>query len=106
MLLYEYGDFSVCFYQRDAAFTQSFYQRKLIMHVECGRAIFGKHSKFSTMRCRKCNFVLIDVEVGLLLTFLASMKAKVRLYQKCVLVFTHEQLAIFQVFFFFFFFFF
>ena len=57
------------------------------MHVECGRAVFGKHSKFSTMRCRKCNFVLIDVEVGLLLTFLASMKAKVRLYQKCVSVF-------------------
>ena len=54
------------------------------MHVECGRAVFGK---FSTMRCRKCNFVLIDVEVGLLLTFLASMKAKVRLYQKRVSVF-------------------
>ena len=50
------------------------------MHVECGRAVFGKHSKFSTMRCRKLNFVLIDFEVGLLLTFLASMKAKVRLY--------------------------
>ena len=29
-----------------------------------------------------CNFVLIDVEVGILLTFLASTKAKVRLYQK------------------------
>ena len=51
------------------------------MHVECGRVIFGKHSKFSTMRCRKRNFVLIDVKVGLLLTFLASMKAKVHLYQ-------------------------
>ena len=48
---------------------------------------FGKHLKFSTMRCRKCNFVLIDVKVGLLLTFLASMKAKVRLHQKCVSVF-------------------
>ena len=62
---------------------------------------FGKHSKFSTMHCRKCNFVLIDIEVGLLLTFLASMKAKVCLYQKCVSVFawvfTREQLAIFQV---------
>ena len=57
------------------------------MHVECGCAIFGKHLKYSTMRCRKCNFVLIDIEVGLLLTFLASMKAKVRLYQKCVSVF-------------------
>ena len=44
----------------------------------------GKHSKFSTMRRRKCNFVWIDVEVMLLLTFLASMKAKVRLYQKCI----------------------
>ena len=51
------------------------------MHVECGRAIFGKHSKFSMMRCRKLNFVLIDFEAGLLL---ASMKAKVRLYQKYV----------------------
>ena len=57
------------------------------MPVECGRVVFGKHSKFSTMRCRKRNFVLIDVEVGLLLTFLASMKAKVRLYQKYVSVF-------------------
>ena len=38
------------------------------------------------MLCRKCNFVLIDIEVGLLLTFLASMKAKVRLYQKYVSV--------------------
>ena len=57
------------------------------MHVECGRAIFGKHLKYSTMHYRKCNFVLIDIEVGLLLTFLASMKAKVCLYQKCVSVF-------------------
>ena len=70
-----------------AELQRSLYQRKLIMHVECGRAIFGKHSKFSTMRCRKLNFVLIDFEVGLLLTFLASMKAKVRLYQKYVSVF-------------------
>ena len=62
-------------------------QQKLIMYVECGRVVFGKHAKFSTRRCRKCNFVLIDVEVGLLLTFLVSMKAKVRLYQKCVSVF-------------------
>ena len=57
------------------------------MHVECGHVVFGKHSKFSTMRCRKRNFVLIDVEVGLLLTFLACMKAKVRLYQKYVSVY-------------------
>ena len=56
------------------------------MHVECGRAVFGKHSKFSTMRCRKLNFVLIGFELGLLLTFLASMKAKVCLYQKYVSV--------------------
>ena len=67
-------------------FTRShfslFYERKLIMQVECGCAIFGKHLKFSTMHCRKCNFVLMDVEVGLLLTFLASMKAKVCLYLK------------------------
>ena len=65
----------------------SFYQRKLIMPVECGRVVFWKHSKFSTMHFRKRNFVLIDVEVGLLLTFLASMKAKVRLYQKYVSIF-------------------
>ena len=57
------------------------------MHVECGRVIFGKHSKFNTMCCRKRNFVLIDIEVGLLLTFHASMKAKVCLYQKYVSVF-------------------
>ena len=57
------------------------------MHVEYGHAVFGKHSKFSMMRFRKCNFMLIDVEVGLLLFFLAGMKAKVRLYQKCVSVF-------------------
>ena len=61
------------------------------MHVECGRAVFWKAlkvlAKFSTMRCRKRNFVLIDVKVGLLLTFLASIKAKVRLYQKYVSVF-------------------
>ena len=57
------------------------------MHMECGCAIFGRHSKFSMMRCRRCNFVLIYVEVGILLTFLASMKAKVRLYQKYVSIF-------------------
>ena len=50
------------------------------MHVVCGRAVFVRHSKFSMMHCRKCNFMLVDVEVGVLLTFLASMKAKVRLY--------------------------
>ena len=44
------------------------------MHVECGHDIFGKHSNFTVMSCRKCNFVLIDIEVRLLLTFLASMK--------------------------------
>ena len=59
----------------------------LIMHMECGHAVFGKHSKFSIMRCRKFNFVLIDVKVGLLLTFLVSMKAKIHMYQKCVSVF-------------------
>ena len=48
------------------------------MHMECGRAVLQR---------RKCNFVLIDVEVGLLLAFLVSMKSKVSLYQKCVFVF-------------------
>ena len=63
------------------------------MEVNYARGIwvcrFGKHSKFCMMHCRKCKFVLIDVKVGLLLTFLASMKAKVhvRLYQKYVSVF-------------------
>ena len=54
------------------------------MHAEYRHAIFGKLSKFSTVRCRKCNYVLINFQVGLLLTFPASMKAKVRLYQKHV----------------------
>ena len=58
------------------------------MHVECGRAVFDKHSKFSTMHCRKCKFVLIDIEVGLLLRFLVIMKAKVHIYQKYVPVFS------------------
>ena len=71
------------------------------MHVECGCAVFGKHSKFSTMHCRKCKFVLIDVEVGLLLGFLVIMKAKVHvhMYQKYVTVFsvfTREKLVIFK----------
>ena len=101
---YEYGGFSISFHRRGAAFARScflsFYEQKLIMHVECGHAIFGKHSKFSMMRFRKCNLVLIDIKVGLLLTFLASMTAKVRLYQKHVSVFgcLHvKKLAIFQV---------
>ena len=58
----------------------SFYKQKLIMHMECGRAIFGKHSKFSMICCRKCNFMLIDVEVRRLLAFLASIKDKVHVY--------------------------
>ena len=73
----------------------AFYQRKLIMHVECGH-VFGKHSKFSTMRCRKCNFVLIDIEVRILLTFLVGMTAMARLYQSMYLffrVYTHEKMA-------------
>ena len=60
---------------------------------------FGKHSKFCMMRCRKCNFVLIDVEVGILLTFLESMKAKVCLYQKYISIFCvyTRKVSIFQV---------
>ena len=50
------------------------------MHMEMGMLFFGKQSKFSMMHCRKCNLVLIDVEIGLLLTFLVSMKANVRTY--------------------------
>ena len=49
--------------------------------------LFCKHSKVSMMRCRKCNYVLINVEVEVLLTFLESMKVKVRLYQQYVSVF-------------------
>ena len=73
------------------------------MYVECGRAVFGRHLKFSTMHCRKCNFVLIDVKVGVLLTFLASMKAEVRSYQKyasvfgCLHVKKQIHLCVFQV---------
>ena len=48
---------------------------------------FGKHLKFSMMRCIKCIFVLMDVKVRILLTFLASMRTKVYLYQKYVSVF-------------------
>ena len=64
--------------------TKSFYQWKLIMHVGI---LFCKHSKVSMTRCRKCNYVLINVEVEILLTFLESMKVKVRLYQQYVSVF-------------------
>ena len=72
------------------------------MHVECGHVVFGKHSKFSMMCYRKCNFVLIDFEVKLLLTFFASMKAKGMSVSKvhvCIhfWVFTHEKLVVFQV---------
>ena len=98
---------SIRFHWRGAAFTWSIvflylnYQQKLIMHVECarGRAVFGKHSRFSTMCCRKCNFMLIDVEVGLLLTFFAGTKAKVHLYQS-MYPFLHVctwKVSIFQV---------
>ena len=61
---------------RDAArklWKVSVYIKNIV--IECGCAIFGKHLKFSTMRCSKCNFMLIDAEVGLLPTFLATMKA-------------------------------
>ena len=58
------------------------------MHLECGHGIFGNHSKFSMMHCKKCNFVLIDVEVKILLTLCVSMMAnKVCLYQKYVSIF-------------------
>ena len=66
--------------------------------MECGRVIFGKYSKFSMMCCRKCNFVLIDIEVKILLAFLVSYEANVRLYQKNVFVFlfSREKLAFFK----------
>ena len=56
----------------------------------CGvqtRRQLPRYSNISGYATGKRNFVLIDVKVGLLLTFLASMKAKVRLYQKYVSVF-------------------
>ena len=69
-------------------FTLScFVTRSLIMQVKCGRTHFNKHSEYSTMRWRKYNFMSMDVEVGRLLTFLASMKAKERLYQNYISVF-------------------
>ena len=76
--------------KRCSVYTKLFFV-VLLVEVNYARGMwvchFGKHSKFSTMCCRKCNFVLIDIEVGVLLTFLVSMKAKVRLYQKYVSVF-------------------
>ena len=57
------------------------------MHVECGHALLSSTLKFSTMHCRKMQLVPIDFEVGVLRTFLASMTAKVHLYQKDVSVF-------------------
>ena len=54
------------------------------MHVGI---LFCKHSKVSMMHCRKCNYVLANVEVEILLTFLESTKVKVRLYQQYVSVF-------------------
>ena len=67
-------------------FTQSFISE---INYACGMwaCHYGKHSKFSTMQCRKCKFVLIDVEVGILPTSLATMKAMVRLYQKYASIF-------------------
>ena len=61
---YEYGDlvthFSTCFHQRDAESARShfllFYQRKLIMHVECGRAILARTR--SSARCAVENATL------------------------------------------------
>ena len=67
--------------------------------MECGRAVFDKHSKFSTMHCTKCKFVLTDIKVGLSLRFLVIMKAKVHMYQKYVTVFsvfTREKLVLFK----------
>ena len=100
---YEYGDFSIRFHRRGAAFTQSHFVI-LSAKVDYAHGIWvchlGKHSKFNTMlRCEKCNLVSIDVEVAVLLTFLASMKAKVRLYQEYVFVFLclHMKSCIFQV---------
>ena len=78
--------------KRCSVYTKSFFV-VLSAEVNYTRGMwvcrFGKHSKFCMMRCRKCNFVLIDVEVGILLTFLESTKAKVHvcLYQKYISVF-------------------
>ena len=101
---YEYGDFSIRFHWRGAAFTRSHFVI-LSAKVDYAHGIWachlGKHSKFNTMlRCEKCNLVSIDVEVAVLLsTFLASMKAKVRLYQEYVFIFLylHMKSCIFQV---------
>ena len=62
--------------KRCSIYTKSFF---VILSVEVNYARgmwachFGKHSKFSTMHCRKCNFMLIDIKVEILLTFLESM---------------------------------
>ena len=61
------------------------------MHMECGCAIFGKHSKFSTMRCRSRVFANLSCEYEGQGTSVS--KVCIRFW-----VFTHEKLAIFQVF--------
>ena len=59
-------------------YTAPFCQRKPIKQMECGRGILRRAHMYvlvRTMRQRKRNFFLIDVVVGLLVAFSASMKA-------------------------------
>ena len=60
--------------------------QQMQLHVDRCRSRAFANLSCDYEGCSKCNFVLIDVEVGLLLTFLASMKAKVHLYKKYVSV--------------------
>ena len=74
---YEYGDrlqywFSPKF--RCSVYTKSFYQRKLIIHVECGRAVLAKHSKVQHDAPSKMQLCVDRRRSRALLTFLASMK--------------------------------
>ena len=71
-------------------YTAPFCQRKPIKQMECGRGVLRRAHMYvlvRTKRQRKRKFFLIDVVVGLLVAFSASMKAQVRSYQKHVSVF-------------------
>ena len=76
---YEYGDrlqYLLSPNLRCSVYTKSFsfYQRKLIIHVECGRAVLAKHSKVQHDAPSKMQLCVDRRRSRALLTFLASMK--------------------------------
>ena len=71
-------------------YTALFCQWKSIKQMECGHGILRRAHMYvlvRTKRQRKRVFFLIDVVVGLLVAFSASMKAGIRSYRKRVSVF-------------------